>query len=83
MSGSFSRSPTLSSPDIEPQNILPALVEQLLDKTTLCYREGSSDKVHQCAIESAGTRLVVNFSDGRRASSLNTGTKTNVPVALG
>ncbi len=49
---------------------------------TLYYREGASDKVYQCAIESAGSRYVVNFAYGRRGSTLNTGTKTNVPVEL-
>ncbi len=54
-------------------------LEQLAN-VTLYYREGSSDKVYQCAIEPAGDRFVVNFSYGRRGSTLNTGTKTNVPV---
>jgi bifunctional non-homologous end joining protein LigD len=53
-----------------------------LPKTTLHYREGSSDKVYQCQIEEAGDRYVVNFAYGRRGSTLNTGTKTNVPVDL-
>lgn len=47
---------------------------------TLYYREGNSDKVYQCQIEPAGERFVVNFAYGRRGSTLNTGTKTNVPV---
>jgi len=47
---------------------------------SLYYRDGSSDKVYQCAIEPAGQRFVVNFAYGRRGSTLNTGTKTNVPV---
>ena len=47
---------------------------------TLYYREGSSDKVYQCSIEPAGERFVVNFVYGRRNATLNTGTKTNVPV---
>jgi bifunctional non-homologous end joining protein LigD len=51
-----------------------------LENITLYYREGSSDKVYQCAIEPAGTRFTVNFAYGRRGSTLNTGTKTNVPV---
>ena len=51
-----------------------------LPKTTLYYREGNSDKVYQCQIEAAGERYVVNFAYGRRGSTLNTGTKTNVPV---
>jgi bifunctional non-homologous end joining protein LigD len=55
-------------------------VIETLPQTTLYYREGSSDKVYQCAIEPAGERFVVNFAYGRRGSTLNTGTKTNVPV---
>jgi len=51
-----------------------------LPKSALYYREGSSDKVYNCQIETAGERFVVNFSYGRRGSTLNTGTKTNVPV---
>src|ERR1043165_8464475 len=51
-----------------------------LPNVTLYYREGSSDKVYQCGIEPAGERFVVNFAYGRRGSTLNTGTKTNVPV---
>ena len=51
-----------------------------LPTTTLYYREGSSDKVYQCQIEQAGERFVVNFAYGRRGGTLNTGTKTNVPV---
>jgi bifunctional non-homologous end joining protein LigD len=65
---------------IKHRNIMPTLVEESLDRTTLYYREGSSDKIYQCAIEPAGTRFVVNFAYGRRGSTLNTGTKTNVPV---
>ena len=51
-----------------------------LPTTTLYYREGSSDKVYQCQIEQAGERYVVDFAYGRRGGTLNTGTKTNVPV---
>ena len=51
-----------------------------LENITLYYKEGSSDKVYQCQIEPAGERFVVNFAYGRRGSTLNTGTKTNVPV---
>ena len=56
------------------------LTEPKLENVTLYYREGGSDKVYQCAIEQAGERFVVNFAYGRRGSTLNTGTKTNVPV---
>ena len=49
-------------------------------QVTLYYREGSSDKVYQCAIEPAGDLFVANFAYGRRGSTLNTGTKTGSPV---
>jgi len=55
-------------------------VTPVLENVTLYYREGSSDKVYQCAIEPAGPRFVVNFAYGRRGTTLNTGTKTNCPV---
>lgn len=55
-------------------------VAETLERVTLYYREGSSDKVYQAAIEPAGERFVVNFAYGRRGTTLNAGTKTNVPV---
>ncbi len=52
------------------------------DNVTLYYREGSSDKVYQCAIEPAGGGLYsVTFAYGRRGSTLNTGSKTSSPVS--
>ena len=59
---------------------MQTLEQQKLENITLYYKEGSSDKVYQCGIEPAGERFVVNFQYGRRGSTLNTGTKTNVPV---
>src|ERR1039458_9303166 len=50
------------------------------DRVTLYYREGSSDKVYQAAIEPAGKQFVVNFAYGRRGATLTTGTKTSSPV---
>jgi bifunctional non-homologous end joining protein LigD len=50
------------------------------DQVTLYYRQGSSDKVYQAAIEPAGKSFVVNFAYGRRGSTLTTGTKTSSPV---
>jgi bifunctional non-homologous end joining protein LigD len=50
------------------------------ERTTLYYREGSSDKVYQASIEPQGELFVVNFAFGRRGSTLNTGTKTQTPV---
>jgi bifunctional non-homologous end joining protein LigD len=50
------------------------------ERVSLYYREGSSDKVYQAAIEPAGNQFVVNFAYGRRGSTLTTGTKTSSPV---
>jgi bifunctional non-homologous end joining protein LigD len=50
------------------------------DTVTLHYREGSSDKIYQVAIEPRGELFVVTFAFGRRGSSLNTGIKTSSPV---
>ena len=52
------------------------------DNITLYYREGSSDKVYQCAIEPAGNgRFAVTFAYGRRGSTMSTGSKTSSPVS--
>jgi predicted DNA-binding WGR domain protein len=50
------------------------------DRVSLYYREGSSDKVYQAAIEPVGQQFVVNFAYGRRGATLTTGTKTSTPV---
>ena len=50
------------------------------ERVALYYREGSSDKVYQAALEPAGNQFVVNFAYGRRGSALTTGTKTSAPV---
>ncbi len=50
------------------------------ERITLYYREGFSDKTYIAAIEPSGTGFVVNFAFGRRGSTLQTGTKTPVPV---
>ncbi len=55
-------------------------VTEAQDRVTLYYREGSSDKVYQAAIEPAGELFVVNFAYGRRGSTLTTGTKTSSSV---
>ncbi|MEI6197760.1 MAG: WGR domain-containing protein, partial [Verrucomicrobiota bacterium] len=50
------------------------------DRVSLYYRESSSDKVYQAAIEPADGSFVVNFAYGRRGATLTTGTKTSSPV---
>jgi bifunctional non-homologous end joining protein LigD len=50
---------------------------------SLYFREGSSDKVYHAQIVPNGDDLyAVNFQYGRRGSTLQTGTKTAVPVTL-
>ena len=51
-----------------------------MNQIALYYREGSSDKLYQIALEPSGDRFVVNFAFGRRGSTLQTGTKTPAPV---
>ncbi|MBE0542256.1 MAG: WGR domain-containing protein [Verrucomicrobia bacterium] len=52
------------------------------ESITLYYREGSSDKVYQCALTPAeASRYSVTFAYGRRGATLNTGTKTSSPVS--
>ena len=51
-----------------------------MEKITLYYREGSSDKVYQAAIEARDGGYVVCFAYGRRGTTLATGTKTQAPV---
>ena len=55
-------------------------VSKTAERVALYYREGSSDKVYQAAIEPAGNQFVVNFAYGRRGATLTTGTKTSSPV---
>jgi hypothetical protein len=50
------------------------------DRVTLYYRQGSSDKVYQAAIEPKENGFIVTFAYGRRGGTLNTGTKTSSPV---
>jgi bifunctional non-homologous end joining protein LigD len=47
---------------------------------TLYYREGSSDKIYQVAIEEQNGGFVVHYAYGRRGQNLTTGTKTSEPV---
>lgn len=51
-------------------------------KADLFYKEGSADKVYHVTLDriEGGGGYTVNFSFGRRGSTLNTGTKTQSPV---
>lgn len=53
-----------------------------MEKADLFYKDGSSDKEYHCQIEPKGKGYLVNFSYGRRGSTLTTGTKTAKPVTL-
>lgn len=46
----------------------------------LHYREGASDKVYHVTLEPKGDGFVVDYTYGRRGSTLSTGTKTREPV---
>jgi len=50
------------------------------ERASLYFHEGSSDKEYHAQIEPSGDCFVVNFSYGRRGSTLTTGTKTATPV---
>ena len=49
---------------------------------TLYYSSGSSDKVYQAAVVEKDGGHMVNFAFGRRGSTLQTGTKTHMPVSF-
>jgi len=49
---------------------------------SLYFKQGSSDKEYHASIEQEDGCYVVNFSYGRRGSTLQTGTKTSTPVDL-
>jgi bifunctional non-homologous end joining protein LigD len=53
-----------------------------MEQTTLYYRQGSSDKVYQASIVPQDGGHVVQFSYGRRGTTLQTGAKTQAPVPL-
>ena len=54
-----------------------------METITLYFRQGSSDKIYQAAIEPKDGGFTVNFAYGRRGSTLSTGTKTQSPVLQG
>lgn len=53
-----------------------------MEKISLSYKEGNSDKVYQAGLERRGDGYVVQFAFGRRGSTLSTGYKTTHPVKL-
>jgi bifunctional non-homologous end joining protein LigD len=55
---------------------------KIIQSASLHFREGSSDKVYQAAVEPKDNGYIVTFAFGRRGSTLNTGTKADVPLPL-
>ena len=51
-----------------------------MEQITLYFKQGSSDKIYQAAIEQRDGGSVVTFAYGRRGTTLQTGTKTQAPV---
>ena len=51
-----------------------------MEKISLYFKEGSSDKVYSASIEPIGNQYLVHFAYGRRGSTLQTGSKTSTPV---
>ena len=51
-----------------------------IQSASLYFREGNSDKEYRAAIELKADGFIVSFAYGRRGGTLNTGTKTPVPV---
>src|ERR1039457_1479025 len=54
--------------------------KQPMDRISLWYCEGASDKIYQAEIVPVSEGFQVNFAYGRRGSTMNTGTKTSTPV---
>ncbi len=51
-----------------------------MERITLYYRAGSSDKMYEASLQPKDGGYVVNFAYGRRGATLSTGTKTQSPV---
>src|ERR1035441_10184063 len=51
-----------------------------MDRISLWYCEGASDKVYEAEIVPVSDGLQVNFAYGRRGGTMNTGTKTSKPM---
>ena len=52
-----------------------------MEKISLYFKQGSSDKVYSASIEPVGELFVVNFAYGRRGAALQTGSKCQTPVS--
>jgi bifunctional non-homologous end joining protein LigD len=69
----------LSLPNLQEVTMTLSLTAPV-ERISLYFKQGCSDKEYHASIESAGTDCVVNFAYGRRGSTLTTGTKTASPV---
>lgn len=56
-------------------------MSKIVETMSLYYRDSNSDKVYNVQLVDSGNGFEVNFAYGRRGSTLNTGKKTNSPVA--
>lgn len=54
----------------------------IVKSIALFFRDGSSDKEYNVALEESNGGYVVNFSYGKRGNATATGTKTSSPVSL-
>ena len=59
---------------------MPTMLTTAIQSASLYFREGNSDKEYRAAIELKADGFIVSFAYGRRGGTLNTGTKTPVPV---
>lgn len=78
---------SVAAHSFSPQNTNPTTPIKNMNTTpttsiSLHYREGASDKVYQAAVEPKDDGYIVTFAYGRRGNTLNTGTKTDVPLPL-
>lgn len=53
-----------------------------IEKQSLYFRNGASDKVYHIQTVKEGSGYVVRFQYGRRGSNLKEGVKTNTPVSM-
>src|ERR1019366_2644469 len=54
--------------------------QQHMDRISLWYCEGASDKIYEAEIVHVSDGFQVNFAYGRRGGTMNTGTKTSKAV---
>jgi len=70
----------ISQEVVRPFSFQSRKENNIMENTTLYFREGNSDKVYQAGIAPKDDGFIVHFAYGRRGSTLNTGSKTQKPV---